>query len=198
MDLGGHHIILASGSPRRHELLGGIVPEFEIDTENNFKECVSPDVPFDEVPVLMAEGKSEGFHRPLKEGEILITADTMVILPPLGDLPGCILGKPSGREDAIGMLHALSGRSHKVITAVTIRSTERCVTFTDTSIVTFKSLSDKEIEFYIDKYSPFDKAGAYGVQEWIGYVGIEHIDGSFYNVMGLPTAKVYEHLKEFL
>lgn len=198
MELGGHHIILASGSPRRHELLGGMVPEFEIDTENNFEESVSPDVPYEMVPVLMAEGKSDGFHRLLRENEILITADTMVILPPCGDAPGRILGKPSSRADAIGMLRALSGRPHKVLTAVTIRSAERRDTFTDTSIVTFKSLSDKEIEYYIDKYSPFDKAGAYGVQEWIGYIGIERIDGSFYNVMGLPTAKVYEHLKDFL
>lgn len=193
MDLHGKSVILASGSPRRRELLKGLDIDFEIDTENNFKESFSQDTPFEEVPRLMSEGKSAGFHRPLEDGEILITADTMVILPGKE-----ILGKPKDRQDAFRMLRDLSGRSHQVITAVTIRNTERKETFTVTTEVWFKDLSDSEINYYIDKYKPFDKAGAYAIQEWIGHIGITRIEGSYFNVVGFPVQRVYEALLRFI
>lgn len=193
MDLGGKKIILGSNSPRRKELLAGLDIPFEIDANTLFDEdsaapCCNPA----DIPVKMSEGKSLGFHRPLADNEILITSDTLVFCD------GQVLGKPHGREDAIRMLRMLSGNAHKVITAVTIRSNSRTETFTDEATVHFNSLSDEEISNYVDKYKPFDKAGAYGIQEWIGYVGIARIEGSFYTVMGLPVALVYRHLLPFL
>ena len=198
MDLHGKHVILASGSPRRRELLKGLDIDFEVDTRNNFEECFSSDVPFDKVPELMSEGKSLGFHRPLVQGEILITADTMVILPPDGTHPGEILGKPRDREDACRMLRDLSGRRHHVTTAVTLRSTEKKETFTVTTEVWFKSLSEDEIAYYVDTYKPFDKAGAYAIQEWIGHIGITRTEGSYFNVVGFPIQRVYEALQRFI
>ena len=194
MDLKGKRVILGSNSPRRRELLSGLNIDFEVDTMNDFDERFSPDTPYDEVPRLMSVGKSHGFHRPLSDDEILITADTMVILPPSGDRPGEILGKPKDREDAIRMLRDLSGREHHVITAVTIRTNEKEETFCDTTEVWFKDLTDAEIEYYVDTYRPFDKAGAYAIQEWIGYAGITRIDGSYFNVVGFPVQRVYEAL----
>lgn len=193
MDLHGKRVILASGSPRRRELLKGLDIDFEIDTKNNFKEHFSPDTPYDEVPRLMSEGKSAGFHRPLAEDEILITADTMVIIPGKE-----ILGKPKDRQDAFRMLRDLSGRSHHVITAVTLRNTQKKETFTVTTEVWFKDLSDSEINYYIDKYKPFDKAGAYAIQEWIGHIGITRIEGSYFNVVGFPVQRVYQALQRFI
>lgn len=188
-----HHkkVILASGSPRRKELMGGLDVDFTIDTENSFVEEYDSSIPHEEIPVLMSQGKSHGFHRNLEDDEILVTADTMVLLD------NYALGKPHSREDAVDMLHKMSGKTHKVITAVTIRDNSHEETFTDETLVTFKELSDEEINFYIDRYKPFDKAGAYGVQEWIGYVAISKLEGSFYNVMGFPTHKVYEALRRF-
>lgn len=191
--LRGKRLILGSNSPRRRELLKGLDIDFEVDTENNFNECFSSDIPFDEVPVLMSEGKSMGFHRPLEEDEILITADTMVILPE----SGLILGKPKDREDACRMLRALSGKRHHVTTAVTLRSTEKKETFTVTTEVWFKSLSEEEISYYVDTWKPFDKAGAYAIQEWIGHIGITRIEGSYFNVVGFPVQRVYEALRRF-
>lgn len=193
MNLNGKHIILGSGSPRRRELLKGLDIDFEVDTQNNFKESFTDDIPFEEVPRLMSEGKSAGFHRPLEEGEILITADTMVILPGKE-----ILGKPRDREDACRMLRDLSGRSHLVITAVTIRDIRKKETFTATTEVWFKDLTDDEIAYYVDTYKPYDKAGAYAIQEWIGHIGIRRIEGSYFNVVGFPVQRVYEALKAFL
>ena len=190
-------IILGSNSPRRRELLSALDLEFTVDTGNSFEECFDPSTPHEQVPVLMAEGKSAGFHRPLGEDEILITADTMVLLHDRGE-KSPILGKPHNRKEACGMLRDLSGRTHEVITAVTIRDCRHHKTVTDSSLVTFRELTDQEINYYVDNYSPLDKAGAYGVQEWIGYVGITRIEGSFYNVMGLPVHQVYALLKEFI
>ena len=198
MDLHGKHIILGSNSPRRRELLKGLDIDFEVDTKNNFEEHFSPDTPYDQVPRLMAEGKSNGFHRPLKEDEILITADTMVILPASGDKPGEILGKPKDREDACRMLRDLSGREHHVTTAVTIRDAHTKQTFQVTTEVWFKSLTEEEITYYVDSYKPFDKAGAYAIQEWIGHVGITRIEGSYFNVVGFPVQRVYEALQAFI
>ena len=198
MDLHGYHIILGSNSPRRRELLKGIDIDFEVDTGNNFQENFGPEIPYDQVPRLMSEGKSHGFHRPLKEEEILITADTMVILPPQGDRPGEILGKPKDRADAMRMLRDLSGREHHVTTAVTLRSLSREETFDVTTQVWFKTLSEEEIAYYVDTYRPYDKAGAYAIQEWIGHVGITRIEGSYFNVVGFPVQRVYEKLQSFL
>ncbi len=192
MDTHGKRIILASNSPRRRELMTGLDIDFTIDTDTSFIEKYSPDTPHDKVPELMSEGKSSGFHRTLEENEILVTSDTMVLCGTE------ILGKPHDRADAVRMLRMLSGRGHQVITAVTIRDSHRTKTFSVTSDVYFKNLSDSEIEYYIDKYKPFDKAGAYGVQEWIGYIGITRLEGSFYNVMGFPTQRFYEELQSFL
>ncbi len=192
MDLNGKRIILASGSPRRRELLAGLDISFEVDTRNSFEEAYSADTPHRLIPELMSKGKSHGFHRQLEENEILITSDTMVLCGTE------VLGKPHSREDAVRMLEMLSGHGHEVITAVTIRTSGREITFSDTTKVFFSPLSQEDIEFYVDRFRPFDKAGAYGIQEWIGYAGIESIEGSFYTVMGLPTHLVYRHLKNFL
>lgn len=178
-------------------MLNGLDIDFEVDTNNNFKESFGLEVPYDKVPRLMAEGKSHGFHRPLKENEILITADTMVILPPAGGKPGEILGKPKDREDACRMLRDLSGREHHVTTAVTLRDANHEETFDVTTEVWFKPLSEEEISYYVDTYKPFDKAGAYAIQEWIGHIGITRIEGSYFNVVGFPVQRVYEALQRF-
>ncbi len=191
MDLKGKKVILASGSPRRRELLAGLNIDFTVDTQNTFEESFSPDTPHCEVPALMSEGKSRGFHRQLEVDEILITSDTMVLLD------GLIMGKPHSREEAVNMLKALSGRTHEVITAVTVRDSSHMETVTDSTLVHFRRLEDSEIDDYIDNFRPYDKAGGYGVQEWIGYAAITGIDGSFYNVMGFPVHKVYEELIKF-
>ena len=192
MDTCGKRIILASNSPRRKELLSSLGLEFTVDTGTSFIEEYSPDTPHLKVPELMSRGKSLGFHRELDLDEILITSDTMVLCGTE------ILGKPSDREDAVRMLKLLSGREHQVITAVTIRDLVKEKTFSVCSNVYFKGLSESEINYYIDTFKPFDKAGAYGIQEWIGYIGITGIEGSFYNVMGFPTQRFYEELQEFL
>ena len=192
MDIGNKHIILASNSPRRRELLAGLNIDFEVDTRNNFEEKFDPATPHVEVPALMARGKSHGFHRALAEGEILITADTMVLLG------GVIMGKPHSHEEAVGMLQLLSGREHEVITGVTIRDPFSEETFSDVTYVTFKTFTPEEIRYYVDHFRPYDKAGAYGIQEWIGYIGMTDMRGSFYNVMGFPVQRVYEALTRFL
>lgn len=192
METNGKRIILASNSPRRRELLASLGFDFSVDTGTSFIEDYSPDTPHVKVPELMSQGKSHGFHRELSPDEILVTSDTMVLCGTE------ILGKPSDRDDAVRMLKLLSGREHQVITAVTIRSAEQEKTFSVSSNVYFKDLSDSEIDYYIDNFKPFDKAGAYGIQEWIGYIGITGIEGSFYNVMGFPTQRFFEELKAFL
>lgn len=200
MDLKGKRVILGSNSPRRKELLSGLNIDFEVDTLNDFKESVDERIPYSEVPRRMSEGKSHGFHRPLADDEILITADTMVILPAPDGSPdgGEILGKPKDRDDAFRMLRDLSGREHAVITAVTLRDKQREETLSDTTLVWFKELSDNEIEYYVDNFRPYDKAGAYGIQEWIGYIGITRLEGSYFNVVGFPVHRVYEALLRFL
>ena len=192
MDINNKKIILASASPRRKELLAGLCVDFEVDTRNNFEEVIDPSIPHEEIPEVLSVGKSNGFHRPLENNEILITSDTLVLCE------GKVMGKPSSRKDAYEMLKMLSGQDHKVITAVSIRDHKRIVTFSDTAIVSFKSLTDNEIYFYIDNFKPFDKAGAYGIQEWIGYIGIERIEGSYFTIMGFPVHLVYKHLQDFI
>ena len=192
MDTGGKRIILASNSPRRRELLAALGLEFTVDTGTSFVEEYTPDTPHAKVPEQMSRGKSLGFHRPLEEDELLVTSDTMVLCGTE------ILGKPLDKADAVRMLRMLSGREHQVITAVTIRDSKREKTFSVTSNVFFKKLSDNEIDYYIENYKPFDKAGAYGIQEWIGYIGITGIEGSFYNVMGFPTQRFFDELQDFI
>lgn len=185
-------IILGSNSPRRKELMKGLDIDYTVDTRNTFEETPEPGVEAHLIPVHMARGKSHGFHRPLAEDEVLITADTVVIVG-----KQCI-GKPHSRQEAIDMLKLLSDRTHEVVTAVTVRDNSREETFTESTIVTFEPLSKDEINYYVDTYKPFDKAGAYGIQEWIGYVAISKIEGSFYNVMGFPVHKVYRKILDFI
>lgn len=185
-------IILGSASPRRKELLAALDLDFTVDTGNTFSEEFDEGTPACEVPLLMAEGKSSGFHRSLSPSEILVTADTVVIID------GKVLGKPHSSEEAVSMLTSLSGKTHKVVTGVCIRDCRHKVSFSDTSIVSFKQITPEEIDYYIKEYRPFDKAGAYGIQEWIGYAKIDRIEGSFYNVMGFPTHRVYEAILEFI
>ena len=192
MNTKGHNVILGSGSPRRRELLGGLDLNFEVDTRNNFEEIYDPSTPQDSIPAVLSEGKSLGFHRELSDNEILLTSDTLVLCE------GKVMGKPSGREEAIEMIKSLSGRYHKVITAVTVRDSKHMKTVSDTALVHFKELTDKEIEYYVDTYRPYDKAGAYGIQEWIGYIGIDKIEGSYFTIMGLPVHLAYELLQEFI
>lgn len=192
MDINGKKIILASASPRRKELLAGLDIDFEIDTRNDFEEVYSPDTPEESIPEVLSEGKSYGFHRELAQGEILITSDTLVLCE------GRVMGKPHSRDEAIDMLRHLSGKAHKVITAITLRDNTRHKTVSDTAIVHFKELTDNEIEYYVDTCKPFDKAGAYGIQEWIGYIGIGKIEGSYFTIMGLPVHLVYLELLKFI
>ena len=191
MNIGNRKIILGSASPRRKELLQGLDIDFEVDTCNDFEEIYSDDTPHEKIPEVLSEGKSFGFHRELKDNEILITSDTLVLCEDK------VMGKPRDREDAYQMLKLLSGRPHKVITAVTLRDSERHSTFSDTAKVYFKNLTDSEIYYYIDNFKPFDKAGAYGIQEWIGYIGIEKIEGSYFNIMGFPVHLVYQELMKY-
>jgi septum formation protein len=185
-------IILGSNSPRRRELLAGLDIDFTVDTGNTFEERLEPGVEAHEVPLQLSRGKSHGFHRLLEADEILITADTVVIVDRE------VLGKPHSREEADAMLHKLSGRAHEVVTAVTLRDAAREESFSVSTQVHFVELTQAEIDHYIDKYRPYDKAGAYGIQEWIGYVGISSIEGSFYNVMGFPVHRVWHALQRFL
>ena len=192
MNIGNRTIILGSASPRRRELLAGLGVDFVVDTKNNFEEVYSHETPHEKIPEVLSEGKSFGFHRELAENEILITSDTLVLCE------GHVMGKPHSREEAYDMLRLLSGRSHKVITAVTIRDRQKTSTSSDTALVHFKELTDEEIYHYIDTYRPFDKAGAYGIQEWIGYIGIDRIEGSYFTIMGFPVHTVYQELQKFL
>jgi septum formation protein len=189
--LSGRKIILASASPRRKELLGGLGVEFTIDTKNSFEEIAPEGLSFTQYPEYMAKGKSHGFHRDLLPDEILVTADTMVLCSDE------IMGKPIDRADAIRMVQKLQNNRHSVLTGVCIRSLEKEVCFTASTDVFFDELSQEEIEYYVDTYRPFDKAGAYGVQEWVGYAGIKRIEGSYFNVVGLPVQMLYQKLKEF-
>lgn len=184
-------IILGSNSPRRRELLGGLDIDFTVDTGNTFEETPEPGTEPHLVPLHMSQGKSHGFHRPLADDELLITADTVVICG------GVVMGKPHSHEEAFDMLRALSGKTHEVVTAVTIRDCSHETSFTDSTLVDFAEMDDAEINYYIDRYKPYDKAGAYGIQEWIGYALISSIKGSFYNVMGFPVHRVYKALSEF-
>ena len=184
-------LILGSNSPRRRKLLSALGLEFTLDAENSFVESPFEGGDAYALPLKMSEGKSLGFHRPLEENELLMTADTVVITD------GKVLGKPRDREDAIAMLRELSDKVHEVVTAVSLRSPEKMKSFSVTTKVTFGELTLDTIEYYVDNFRPYDKAGAYGIQEWIGYVGIKGLEGSYYNVMGLPVNRLYRELLDF-
>lgn len=185
-----YKIILASASPRRQQLMRDAGFEFEIrlkETEEIYPETLVST----EVPVYLSRLKAAAFADEIQESELLITADTVVCLG------AKILGKPKNREHAVEILHQLSGQKHTVVTGVCLTTRHKQQTFSSFTDVYFKELTEDEIVYYIDRYKPFDKAGAYGIQEWIGYIGIKRIDGSFYNVMGLPVQQLYTTLQSF-
>jgi len=182
--------ILGSGSPRRKELLAGIGVTFEVrtkDTEEVYPDHLTPQ----EVPLYLAALKAAALLEDLGENEVVICADTVVILD------GEIIGKPTDREDAISMLTKLSARTHEVVTGVFMGNSERQISKAESTMVTFTALTAEEIANYVDEYKPFDKAGSYGVQEWLGYVAVEKLEGTYTNVMGLPTHTVYKMISEF-
>ena len=185
-----HHIILASNSPRRKELLAGLGMPFEVRVLQDIDESYPDDLPVSEVALYIASKKADAYRTTLADDELVITADTVVIV---GDE---ILGKPVDEADAERMLRLISGRTHQVTTGVCMLTRETERRFAVTTDVTFKPLSDDEIHYYITRYRPFDKAGAYGIQEWIGYIGVTGLHGSYYNVMGLPVQRIYETLQQ--
>jgi septum formation protein len=187
-----HNLILASASPRRQMLMNGLDLSFQIKVKT-IKEIYPKDMPFEEVPIYLSKQKAAAFSKDKMANEdIIITADTIVVLD------NEIIGKPKNQAEAIQIIQKLSGNAHKVITGVCLTSLHKQLAFAVESIVYFKQLNAKDIEYYVEKYSPLDKAGAYGIQDWIGYIGIEKIEGSFYNVMGLPTQRLYEELIKFI
>jgi len=188
--LNNYQIILASQSPRRQDLLQGLNVPFEvkaIDVEETYpSQMVGVDI-----PMYLAEKKADAYKKMMDENTLLITADTIVWHE------GQVFGKPTDRKDAMRMLNALSGKTHQVITGVCISTLKKRRTFHVISEVRFARLTPDEIEYYLDNFQPYDKAGAYGIQEWIGYVGVEHIEGSYFNVMGLPIQRLYSELKRW-
>ncbi len=185
-----YKLILASQSPRRQQLLKQMGYEFEVRLKET-DETVPLDVLAHKVPLFLAQKKAATFSNDLKDNELLITADTIVIID------GEILNKPQDEREAFEMLSKLSGKAHEVVTGFCLSSLEKQVTDSDTTLVFFKHLTTQEIYFYIRNYAPFDKAGSYGAQDWIGLVGVERIEGSYFNVMGLPTHKLYKALVAF-
>lgn len=186
-----YHIILASNSPRRRELLGGLGISFEVkvlpDIEENYPEGLS----VAQIAEYIAKEKADAYRKMMAPNDLIITADTIVVADDE------VMGKPVDAVDAQRMLRKLSGKAHQVITGVCLMTTERQCVFSVTTDVTFKQLTDEEIDYYIKTYRPFDKAGAYGIQEWIGYVGVTGLNGSYFNVMGLPVQRIYQELAAF-
>jgi len=189
-NLKGKKVILASKSPRRQQLLTGLELEFEVRTKE-IDESFPDSLVAEEIPLYLARLKAEAFTEELEEQAIIITADTIVWLN------GKALNKPADREEAIRMISSLSGNVHHVYTGVCITSQQKQVVFYDETRVTFAKLDADEIIHYVDEYKPFDKAGAYGAQDWIGFTGISKLEGSYFNVMGLPVHLLYQHLKGF-
>lgn len=181
-------IILASASPRRKELLAGLDLNFEVKVIKGVSESYPEDLRAEEVPQYISREKAAAYQ--VAENELLLTADTVVVVN------NTILGKPHDADDARRMLRLISGRTHQVVTGVTLTTAKAQKTFGVTTDVTFRQLTDDEIDYYITHYRPFDKAGAYGIQEWIGYVGVTSIHGSYYNVMGLPVQRIYQEIME--
>ena len=190
--LKAYRLILASASPRRRELLAACDLDFVLADKFECEECYPAELEADKVAEYLSQLKSNAYPHALEEKDILLTADTVVIL---GDK---ILGKPHSEEEAIEMISSLSGATHKVVTGVTLRTAKQTISFSAESLVSLRTLEAEEVRYYVEKYRPLDKAGAYGIQEWIGYIGIEGIEGSFYNVMGLPVQRLYSALKELI
>lgn len=184
-----YHIILASNSPRRRELLAGLGLDFEVRTLPGIDESYPDSLEGSHIPLYIARKKAEAYRTYLHKDELMITADTIVWLDRR------VLGKPRDEAEAVQMLRDMSGRTHEVYTGVCLTTSARQRSFTVGTRVRFAQLSDEEIQYYISHFHPLDKAGAYGVQEWIGYVGVEYIEGSYYNVMGLPMQRLYQELK---
>jgi len=184
------NIILASKSPRRQQLLKDLGFDFEIRTKE-VEEVFPPDLKRENVAIFLSELKAKPFLSDISDNDLLVTSDTIVCLKDE------ILGKPKDREGAITMLTKLSGVKHEVVTAVCLTSVNKQHSFAVETAVYFKPLTLQEIEFYVDNFQPFDKAGSYGIQEWIGYIGIEKIEGSYFNVMGLPVHELYKELLTF-
>lgn len=186
-----YKIILGSNSPRRKELLSSLDIDFEVKVIPGIDESFPDTLNEEDIPVYLARKKAEAYLDQLADDELLITADTIVWTFKH------ILGKPSDREHAISMLHVLSGHVHEVITGVCLTTKNKTTAFSVSSAVCFAEMGEEEIHYYVDKYHPYDKAGGYGIQEWIGYIGVEAINGSFYNIMGLPVQRLYQELKMF-
>lgn len=188
----GKRLLLASASPRRRELLSSLDSNVEIVKLKEVDESYPASLPALEVAHYVACIKRDAYNTSqLADNEILVTADTVVVLD------GKVLGKPHSTAEAYSMLRDMSGKTHTVVTGVTLSSNTKTVSFATTTEVTFDNLTDDQINYYIDKYAPMDKAGAYGIQEWIGYIGIKGINGCYYNVMGLPLHDLYQHLLQF-
>lgn len=185
-----YKIKLASNSPRRRELLSGLGIDYEVKLLPGIDETYPDSLKGEEIPVYIARKKAEAYRATLQPEELILTADTVVCID------GKVLGKPKDEEDACGMLRLLSGRTHQVITGVCLMTTAFQKSFASVTDVTFDALSEEEIRYYVEKYRPMDKAGSYGVQEWIGFIGVTGVSGSFYNVMGLPVQRLYKELKE--
>lgn len=186
-----YRIILASASPRRKELLSKLDIDFTVKVLHDVDEIFPASLPVVQVPQYISRKKADAYRQEMQENDMVITADTVVAVGRR------ILGKPKSAEEARVMLKLLSDRYHRVVTGVTIMTAKRTETFATVSRVRFTRLNDEEIDYYISKYKPFDKAGAYGIQEWIGMVGITELNGSYFNVMGLPVQRLYAKLKEF-
>lgn len=183
-----YKVILASGSPRRRELMVGLGVNYEVRILPDVDESYPDTLQGEEIPLYIAKEKADAYIPMMQPDELIITADTIVWLD------GEVLGKPRDREDALQMLRTMSGRTHEVFTGVCITTTDWQRSFTAQTEVRFATLSEDEIIYYVDNFKPMDKAGAYGVQEWIGFIGVENISGSYYNIMGLPVQKLYREL----
>ena len=183
-----YKVILASGSPRRRELMAGLGVNYEVRILPDVDESYPDTLQGEEIPLYIAKEKADAYIPMMQPDELIITADTIVWLD------GKVLGKPRDREDALQMLWTMSGRTHEVFTGVCITTTDWQRSFTAQTEVRFATLSEDEIIYYVDNFKPMDKAGAYGVQEWIGFIGVENISGSYYNIMGLPVQKLYREL----
>ena len=186
-----YEILLASNSPRRRELLAGLDIEYRVTALPEVDESYPATLSGEEIPLYISQEKAAAYRSQMKENTLLITADTIVWLD------GRVYDKPHDLADAKAMLRALSGKTHTVITGVTLTSMQKQISFAVSTEVDFAPLTDDEIDYYVDRYRPLDKAGAYGVQEWIGYIGVTGLHGSYYNVMGLPIQRLYTELKRF-
>ena len=191
MSFKDYHIILASNSPRRKELLRGLDIAFDVRVQSDIAEDYPADTAPADVAAYISREKANAYKDTIAENELIITADTVVIVG------NEILGKPHDDAEAKDMLHKISGRKHQVVTGVCLTTTEKQRCFSVSTDVTFKNLKEEEIDYYIETYSPLDKAGAYGIQEWIGYIGVTALEGSYFNVMGLPVQRIWEELNRF-